>query len=291
MSHRKEFLIGLWTIIALVALFWGINFLKGINTLHAGSIYYLACDKVDGLATSSQVQLHGYKVGLVREINYDQKSDLVIVTLNLYDNDLRIPRDSRFAIKPDLLGTASIVLTMGESQDCYADGDTIIAPPAEAGLLDKAAPIVEDVQALMPKIDSLIAGINVLVNQSKLQESLLQVNTMTNHLNTTVNELNHLLRHDVPSILGNVDHATANLDTLSTQLKEADIQRLLSNANNTLAEANTLLRQMQSPDGSVGKLLNTTELHDQLTQTVSDLDSLILDIKANPKRYINVKVF
>lgn len=291
MKLRKEFYIGLWSIIALVALFLGINYLKGIKTLHAGSIYYLACDKVDGLAVSSHISLHGYQIGMVRGIDYDRTTDQVIVTLNVYDTDLRIPRDSHVAIKPDLLGTADVVLTMGQSDQCYNDYDTIFAPPTPAGLLDKADPIVAQVEQLMPKVDTLIAGINVLVNESQLHESLLQVHTMTTRLNQTVADLNRLLRTDVPTVMGHVSSATANLDTLALQLREADVQRIVANADQTLAQANSLLELMQSPDGSMGRMLHSAELHDQLSATVADIDSLIADIKRNPKRYINIKVF
>lgn len=143
----------------------------------------------------------------------------------------------------------------------------------------------------MPKIDTLISGINVLVNESKMQESLLQINTLTQHLNSTVNQLNQLLRNDVPGIMNNLESATANLDTITTQAKEADIKQLLTSTNETIQTANSLLKQMQSQDGSVGKLLNSDEVYEQLNRTIADVDSLINDIKANPKRYIHIKVF
>lgn len=291
MKLSNEFKIGFWAIVSLVVLYLGVNYLKSVNTFKSGQKFYLSCDKVDGLAVSSHIKLHGMKIGTVRSMEYDSQSDRVIVLLNIYDNDLHIPVDSRFSVAADLLGTSDIVIEMGESTEYYENGATIIAPPAAPGLLDKADPIVSQLEQLMPKIDTLISGINVLVNDSKLQESLLEVNTLTVHLNQTVNEVNRLLRKDVPAVMGDMKDITANIDTLSSQLKDANIQDILVNANHTLNAANQLLTAMQSDDSSVGRLLNTTELHDQLMQTISDVESLISDIKANPKRYINVKVF
>ena len=157
--------------------------------------------------------------------------------------------------------------------------------------MDAARPIAEEANVLMPKLDTLITGLNVLINESKVRESLLSINELTEKLNTTVSQLNGILQNDVPGILTSVKHATANLDTLSSDLKDADIKKLLQNAQQSLDQANQLLADMNSENSTVGKLMTTTELHDQLSSTIASLDSLIVDIKAHPRRYINVSVF
>lgn len=291
MKYSSELKIGFWAIVACVVMFFGLKYLKGINSFKEGQFYYLSCDKVSGLNVSSPISVQGMKVGIVRELNYEQHTHSITVLLNIYDSDFKIPTDSRLSVKSDLLGTASVSIELGDAHQFFEPWDTIQAPPSAAGLLEKADPIVEQVTNLMPKIDSLVAGINVLVNESKMQESLLQINLLTQHLNTTVNQLNSLLRNDVPGIMSNLESATANLDTITMQAKEADIKQLLTNTNQAINTANQLLEQLQSPDGTVGKMLNTTEVYDQLNRTIADVDSLINDIKANPKRYIHIKVF
>lgn len=291
MKISNELKIGFWAIVALVMLFFGINYLKGVKTFKQGQFYYLSCEKVDGLAVSSHVTLHGLKIGMVRSMEYDSQSDRVLVALNIYDSDFKIPVDSRVGIDGDLLGTSSVSIKLGESKTYYEPWDTIQAPELAAGLLDKADPVIDQVTALIPKIDTLISGINILVNESKMQESLLQINALTQHLNATANQLNQLLRKDVPSILNNLESTTANLDTISSQVKEADIANLLNNVNTTITNANNLLSQMQSPNGTVGKMLNNAEVYDQLNKTITDVDALINDIKENPKKYIHIKVF
>ena len=291
MKYSSELKIGFWAIVACVVMFFGLKYLKGINSFKEGQFYYLSCDKVSGLNVSSPISVQGMKVGIVRELNYEQHTHSITVLLNIYDSDFKIPTDSRLSVKSDLLGTASVSIELGDAHQFFEPWDTIQAPPSAAGLLEKADPIVEQVTNLMPKIDSLVAGINVLVNESKMQESLLQINLLTQHLNTTVNQLNSLLRNDVPGIMSNLESATANLDTITVQAKEADIKQLLTNTNQAINTANQLLEQLQSPDGTVGKMLNTTEVYDQLNRTIADVDSLINDIKANPKRYIHIKVF
>ena len=291
MKISNELKIGFWAIVTLVILFLGVNYLKGVHTLRQGDFYYLLSEKVEGLAVSSHVKLHGLKVGIVREMQYDKKSDKVLVTLNIYNDEIQIPVDSRVTVTTDLLGTSSINLELGGSDQYFNPWDTIKAPATNASLLDKADPIIAKVDALLPKLDTLVSGITVLVNESKVQESLLELNKMTVRLNQTVNSLNGLLKNDVPTIMNNVESTTANLDTISSQLKEAEVEKILANANRTLNEMNQLMKRVQANDNTVGKLLNTTELHEHLNNTLSDVDSLVNAIKENPKKYIRVKVF
>lgn len=291
MKISNELKIGFWAIVTCVVLFLGVNYLKGVHTLRQGDFYYLLSEKVEGLAVSSHVKLHGLKVGIVREMQYDKKSDKVLVTLNIYNDEIQIPVDSRVTVTTDLLGTSSINLELGGSAQYFNPWDTIKAPATNASLLDKADPIIAKVDALLPKLDTLVSGITVLVNESKVQESLLELNKMTVRLNQTVNSLNGLLKNDVPTIMNNVESTTANLDTISSQLKEAEVEKILANANRTLNEMNQLMKRVQANDNTVGKLLNTTELHEHLNNTLSDVDSLVNAIKENPKKYIRVKVF
>ena len=291
MKISNELKIGFWAIVTCVVLFLGVNYLKGVHTLRQGDFYYLLSEKVEGLAVSSHVKLHGLKVGIVREMQYDKKSDKVLVTLNIYNDEIQIPVDSRVTVTTDLLGTSSINLELGGSDQYFNPWDTIKAPATNASLLDKADPIIAKVDALLPKLDTLVSGITVLVNESKVQESLLELNKMTVRRNQTVNSLNGLLKNDVPTIMNNVESTTANLDTISSQLKEAEVEKILANANRTLNEMNQLMKRVQANDNTVGKLLNTTELHEHLNNTLSDVDSLVNAIKENPKKYIRVKVF
>ena len=291
MKISNELKIGFWAIVTCVVLFLGVNYLKGVHTLRQGDFYYLLTEKVEGLAVSSHVKLHGLKVGIVREMQYDKKSDKVLVTLNIYNDEIQIPVDSRVTVTTDLLGTSSINLELGRSDQYFNPWDTIKAPATNASLLDKTDPIIAKVDALLPKLDTLVSGITVLVNESKVQESLLELNKMTVRLNQTVNSLNGLLKNDVPAIMNNVESTTANLDTISNQLKEAEVEKILANANRTLNEMNQLMKRVQANDNTVGKLLNTTELHEHLNNTLSDVDSLVNAIKENPKKYIRVKVF
>lgn len=284
MKNANEFRIGLWTIITIVVLVFGIKYLKG--QLHTTTTYYMLSPNVEGLAESSHVKIDGFKVGFVRSMDYDYKNSQVVIELNI-DPDLNIPVDSRAMISSGLLNASDVVLQIGQSSQMLKSGDTLQGGGMMPGLLDQAGPMMQSVSNMMPKVDSLLVGLNRLVNESKMQESLLEVNRLTIQLHHTLSTLNSQL----PTILGQVNDATANLDTLSIQLREAEVGEIIAHANSTLAHVDSLICSVGSKETTAGKLLNTDELHDQLTSTIADVDSLVNDIKQNPKRYINIKVF
>lgn len=292
MKISNEFKIGFWTIAAIAVLVFGIQYLKGINAIHIGRFYYVVCDNVEGLMTSGPVKVNGFQVGLVRSMDYDiKRSGKVIVEINIDEDNLNIPVDTKAFIQSDLLGTSSLVLQLGTSNEMLNVRDTINGGDKMPGMLDKAEEIIPAITSLMPKIDSLICGVNILVNESKMQESLLEINKLTQQMNTTVRDLNKMLKGDVPEILANVNATTANLDTISTQIVSGDVNKLLLSANEALTKTNALLESFASNEGTAGKIINTTELHDQLTTTINSVNNLVEDIKENPKRYISIKLF
>lgn len=284
MKLGNEFRVGLWTIVSIVVLIFGVKYLKG--QLHSTTTYYMLSPNVDGLAESSHVEIDGYKVGFVRSLDYDYNRHHVVIELNI-DPDLKIPADSHAFIEGDLLNSSTIRLQIGSDSRILHSGDTIQGGNAMPSMLDQAAPMLQSVTCIMPKIDSLLTGMNRLVNESKMQETLLEVNVLVLQLQRTMGTLNQQL----PKILSQVNDATANLDTLSLQLKEAQIEAIIANANSTLEHVDSLLSNINSTEGTAGKLINSDELHTQLTNAIADVDSLVNDIKENPKRYINIKVF
>lgn len=292
MKISNEFKIGFWTVIAILVLVFGIQYLKGINSLHLGQFFYIQCSDVEGLANSSPVKINGFQVGLVRSMEYDHKgSGKIIVELNIEDTDLKIPSDSRAFVQADLLGTSSVIIELGSSNEFLANRETIPGGDKMPGLLDAAQPIIPAITELVPKIDSLIAGVNVLVNESKMQESLLEINKLSEKLNVTVATLNKMLKGDVPEILANVNGATSNLNEITEKVNNVAIDSLLLNASTTLENANALLSTLTTTQGSAGKIINSAELHDQIVETIGSVEALVDDIKENPKRYISIKLF
>lgn len=284
MKRANELKIGIWTIAAIVALVFGIKFLKG--QLHTSTVYYMVSSNVERVAESSHVKLNGYKVGFVGSMDFNYSTNQVILGLYL-DPSLKLPKGTSAIIQPDLLGNSNIYLTMGNGTEMMASGDTLAGGEMAPGLTDGIADAMPAVMALLPKVDSLLSGLNVVVRESKLQESLLEINTLSHKLSYTLSELNR----ELPDILSNMGNATSNLDTLSQELRQAHVQEIIRQASSTLDSVNVMIAALNSTEGTAGKLINSDALHNQLEETIGHVDSLICDIKEHPKRYINIKLF
>ncbi|MDE6157431.1 MAG: MlaD family protein [Muribaculaceae bacterium] len=294
---RKEVLIGVLVIVACLILFFGINFLKGINLFKAANYFYATYNNVHGLAISAPVTLNGYKVGVVREIKYDyDKPGNVTVEISV-DKNLKMPHGSKATVSLDLLGTASVVLTLGKPADgFYAVGDTIESA-TDAGMLASVSEnLMPSVNAIFPKIDTLLTSLNAIAADPALTRSISRLDGITTELEASLASLHKVMgtlqpiAADIKSITTNVDTITGDLTTVSARLREAPVDSLIDNLQATMENLEVLTAKLNNPDGTVGKLTADPALYDNLNATVASLDSLFVDIKKNPKRYINIKL-
>ncbi len=295
---RKEVIIGLSVIAALGILVFGINYLKGVNVFKASNYYYAVYDNVEGLAVSAPVTLNGFKVGQVRDIRYEfNNPGHVSVEMSL-DKALRIPSGSKALLGTYLLGTASISLQLNnDAASVHAVGDTIESGSAKGLMSGLTENVIPSVETIFPKIDSLLSGLNAIVADPALKASVGRLDAISadlavasQRLASTMNSLAPVVA-DVKNITSNVDSLTGDLAEVSYRLNQAEIDSLLANLSATSANLAALSAQLNDPESSIGKLTRDPELYDNINNTVSSLDSLFVDIKRNPKRYVTIKVF
>ncbi len=294
---KKEILVGLTVALALVLLFVGINFLKGVNVFKAANYYYATYTDVAGLSTSAPVTINGFKVGQVRSVEYQYDNPGHVVVEFSVDKALRIPQGSQAVITTDLLGTATIALRMGADRSAfYSVGDTV-ATGADAGLMSAVSnDVMPAVSAIIPKIDSLITGLNTLVSDPALSASVRRMDNITADLGASVQSLRTVMAamepvsRNVTSITANVDTISGNLSTVSGELAAAPVDSIMGELNRTVANLEQLTAALNNPDSSIGRLTSDPELYNNINSTVMSLDSLFVDIKRNPKRYISIKL-
>lgn len=293
----KEFIIGICVIVALVILFFGIDFLKGINLFQPSNFYHASYSNVAGLEIAAPVTIDGYKVGQVREINFDyEKPGKVDVVLAL-DDKLSLPSDSYAVIESGLLNGATIKIILGKSSDKIAVGENIQTAVASDMMSAISNDVIPAVGKILPKVDSLLYNLNILVSDPALATSIKRLDAITSNVESATIGLNNTLSHQVPSVMNNADKITNSLDTITTnlsalsaQLKSLPIQSTMANVDNTTANLAKFSNQLNSTSSSLGLLMNDPELYNQLNRVAADIDSLIVDIKRNPKRYISIKL-
>lgn len=300
----KEFIIGLCVLVGLIILYFGINYLKGVNLFKPGHYYYVNYTDIAGLETAAPVTVDGYKVGEVREIDFDyDKPGTIKVALSLNKN-LRIPDDSEAIIVSGLMSGPAIELRLGKSKN-YIPVEGVIKGSVEKGLMESVSDeIMPNVTDLIPHIDSLVVSLGVtaanlaeISGRQELGSSIRNIEKITSELAALSATLNKTLGDGVPNLMGDAGVVTRNLKVVTDDLlqvaqeiKTLPIQSSMANVEKTTANLEQLSSRLNSTNGTLGKLINDPTLYYQLNRVAADIDSLINDIKANPKRYINVKL-
>ncbi|MDE7032174.1 MAG: MlaD family protein [Muribaculaceae bacterium] len=293
---RKEVIIGVLVLVSMALLFIGIDFLKGVNVFKAANYYYATYDNVAGLAISAPVTVNGYKVGQVREINYLYNNPGHVQVEISLDRELKLTKGTKAVISSDILGTATIVLEMAPGTD-YAPVGSELQASVASGLMDAVSQdLMPSVSAIFPKIDSLLTSLNTVVSDPAVLASARRLDAITANLETATVQLNALMR-TMPPITADVKHITANMDTVSANLTELSASLRQLPLDSTMQQVQLMvdnLRQLseelRNPDGTLGRLTSDPALYDNLNATVQSLDSLFVDIKKNPKRYISIKL-
>lgn len=297
MKSKKLVYIGLTAVVALLILFFGINYLKGINIFHTSNYYFVTYESVSGLNVSAPVTANGFKVGQVREMNYEYDNPGHVKVELALDPSLKVPQGTVAILTTDLLGTASIALEMPNSTNYAEIGSQLEGRPA-GGLMDNVqSDLMPGIVNILPKVDSLLQAITIVAADPSLHAALGRLDKISEELSVLSANLAAASK-PMPAMVNKVSRTVDNLsvmsnrlDSLSATLNELPLGQTVDNVEALTSNLKQLTAQLESKDSSLGLLINDRGLYDNLNATVTSLDSLLIDIKANPKRYINVKVF
>ena len=275
-------------------MYFGINFLKGMNLFSTNNTYFITFDDIQGLGASTPIYADGYKVGTVDGLEYDYKENGPIKVKVDIIKDLRIPQGSKAEIVKDLMGNLQVNLLLANNPRERVEPGGIIPGAVNGGMMDKAANLIPVVEKMLPKLDSILTSVNALLADPALAASLHNVETITSNLTVSTRELNTLmagLNKQVPGMIGKANGVLDNTNRLTANLASLDVQGTLNKVNQTLESAHQFTEKLNSNQGSLGLLMNDTKLYDNLTSTMSHADSLVIDLKAHPKRYVHFSVF
>ena len=294
MKLTKEIKIALVAIVGILVMYFGINFLKGMNLFSTNNAYYMTFDDIQGLGASTPIYADGYKVGTVDGLEYDYKENGPIKVKVDINKDLRIPQGSKAEIVKDLMCNLQVNLLLANNPRERVEPGGVIPGAVNGGMMDKAANLIPVVEKMLPKLDSILTSVNALLADPALAASLHNVETITSNLTVSTRELNTLmagLNKQVPGMIGKANGVLDNTNRLTANLASLDVQGTLNKVNQTLESAHQFTEKLNSNQGSLGLLMNDTKLYDNLTSTMSHADSLVIDLKAHPKRYVHFSVF
>lgn len=306
-TSKKNVLIGLTVVVSICILYWGIEYLKGINLLKPANFYYAKFEKVNGLTVASPVTVNGFKVGQVREITYDYDTNQISVELS-FEKGLKIPDGSTITFSNELLGAAALQLNLGASKT-YMEVGSVIPTQMQGGLMDKVGnDMMPALVSILPKVDSIVGSVNQILANPAIAASVTRCDAITRELAASSAQLTELMAslnkaipgmvHNANGVLANANAltgdlrtTTGNLNTITGNLKELPLDTTLNRINATLANVQRLTAKLNNENSSLSMLLNDKKLYQNATSTVASLDSLLQDVKKHPKKYVTIKVF
>ena len=312
MKIKNEVKIALVAILGIVVLFFGMQFLKGLDLFSSDSPYLMKFSNISGLSASSPIYADGFRVGTVKSINYDyrRRGDITVeVSIN---KDMQIPEGTRAEIVSDMLGNVQVNLLMAENATRSLSPGDMIDGRINDGALGQMKNMVPTIQKMLPKLDSIMASLNILLADPAIAASLHHVDKITSDLTISTRELNQLLTNvnkEFPglatranTLLDNADATMAKagsamtnanelITAINSKMNNIDVAGTMAKVDRTLANVQQLTDKLNSNSGSLGLLMNDPGLYENLTQTVRDADSLMVNFKQHPKRYVHFSVF
>ncbi len=311
----KPVIIGASFITAIVIFVWGFNFLKSTDLFKKETIYYASYAKVNGLIKANPVVINGLRVGQVKNVyfNPDLSGDIMVSVM--LSTDFPIPKNTIARIfSSDLMGSKAVELLLGNSSEILQEGDTL-PTSVEAGLMAEVnaqvQPIKKKAENLMASIDTLVVAFQSIFNKSareNLAESFLNIEKTLANLQNATSNIDTLVVEEstrISAILINLDSLTTtfrenrgnitaiveNFEMISDSLAKSEIPGTFARLNKSLDNVQTILDKVNNGEGSLGMLINNDSLYLELNRSATALDSLLVDIKRNPKRYVRFSLF
>lgn len=309
MKIKNETKVGVLASFAIALLIIGYNFLKGNSIFSRETVLFARYSQVDGLGVSKPVLINGFQIGRVDKLEL-QPNGTIIATLKI-NNKYDIPYNTIARLEStDLLGGKAIVMDLGNSTEYAKDGDTLNAN-VEKGLMEAVQPVQKKAELIISKMDSILTSVNSILNpnfQKNVDKSFTSIASTLGALEATSKKVDALVGSEsskLSNILSNVEAITVNfknngakIDAILKNLNEVtdkaaalNFKTTIDNANKAVADLQEMVSGIKNGKGSLGQLLNDTKLSDNLNNASKNLDNLLIDLKANPKRYVHFSVF
>lgn len=318
MKISKEIVTGIIAILAIGLLVAGINFLKGNSFFGGDEVYYAYLPNSGGIAVASSVMVNGVAVGKVTDIELTNEKDSlkkVLVTFNIQEKGFKIPKGSSIEAGALDLFNKGLILSLSPdiSKGFYAPGDYlqgIVTIDITTQVKAYADPLVKKVQGAISSIDNMVTSLTAFWDTtatSEIEGSLGELKLAIHNLGLVADQVQGMVveeKDKFSRIVSNVESITANIKksndavneiignakNFSNELVTINFKKIINDATATISSLNGVIQKANSPDGSIGMLLNDTKLYDNLVETNNELQLLVNDLRLHPERYIHISL-
>jgi phospholipid/cholesterol/gamma-HCH transport system substrate-binding protein len=307
MKISNETKVGVLTITALTLLILGFNFLKGKELLNRSKKIYAVFTDLGPLSKSNEVKINGYVIGKVYQLEAKDKNITgIVATINLTQN-VNIPDNSQAYISSPLVGSSFIAIEKGNSTTYLKPGDTLDTRK-DNGILDDVKaqlnPTLLKVRSVLDSLNIVFSSINRMLSseaKGNIQQTLANLNKASNALNGLLDNKNGALAKTLNNASSITENLKNNSDSITTTISNAkklteklsrlDLQQTVDSIQTAITQLKTTIAKVSSTDGTLGALISDKKLYNKLNDAVLSAEILMDDIRAHPKRYVNISVF
>lgn len=305
-SHNKSKLkVGIFCIAAVVIFYLGACFFKGVSAFGKKTYYYAVFENTGGLQESNAVMLNGYKIGQVTKVSLLSDNPVRLCAELMITEPVNIPKDSKVQVAPkDLLGGTVVNILFGNDTQMLQAKDTMatyVVPQMTDGIDGLKAQLA----SILTSVDTIALSLKDVMSPEGGAQDL--KGTLENLEATTAN-LNSILgnnKEKVGKLVTNLEQFSNtlqeagpqletivnNFDKISDSIAKANVTQLINDAQQAIGDVQLIVEKVQKGDGTLGQLVTNDTLYSNLENSLHSLDELLKDLKANPKKYINVTVF
>lgn len=287
MKYAREIKVGILAAVCLFLLIFGLNFLKGVNIFSPTNSYHGVFYNLHGLEEQAAVYIRGHRVGQVDAIHYDFTADSAFTVDLSIRKDIALPQGTSLALISDgLLGGMAVELQFPEMTNgnvAVVEKGAYLPTAYVPGIMEALkGDLMAHIDQAILSVDSLIASLQEQVSGGHIKSSLLNVDRITSDLTTVSADLKQVMNNQMPRIVNNADTALANLNTIVADIKSADLAGTVARVDTAVDNVNALVTEVRKP---------ITPLIQHIDATVISADSLLVDLKAHPKRYVHFSLF
>lgn len=299
MKYAREIKVGLLGTLCLFLLFFGFNYLKGVNIFSPTNSYHGVFSNLHGLEEQAAVYIRGHKVGQVDEIHYDFTRDSAFTVDVSVNSDIDLPQGTRMALVSDgLLGGMAIELQLPQEGGAV-NGEGLAVEKGSTlptlyipGLMESLqGELLAKIASAVEHVDTLVAELHTQLEGDHVKSTLQNVDRISEDLTAVSADLKNLMSTKVPTIVDNADATIADLQIIVADVKEANLKATVARVDTAVESVNALIADVRSPEGTIGQLLYNKSLYNHIDAAVVSADSLLTDLKAHPKRYVHFSMF
>tara|TARA_X000000950_G_scaffold210173_1_gene252724 strand:- start:1411 stop:2325 length:915 start_codon:yes stop_codon:yes gene_type:complete len=297
----KEIKAAFFVLLTILLFIFGFNFLKGSSLLDKQKTIYAVYDGVDGLLVGANVMINGLSIGNVTELDFLSNSTKILVTLKVKDKLNFSSKSTASIYETGVLGGLAISIDpIFERESIVKTGDTLnssVRPGLTELINRQIEPLSRQLQSTITSVDSIFTGASNVLNRQTQEQIKESINVLTSAIKA-INNSSIIIEKtltdknaQINNTIDNFEKISSNLSEVSEELNSFGLSNLLANLEVSVDGISSIVNKLESDNSTIGKLINEDEVYNNLNSSIESLNSLIIDIKSNPKKYVHFSVF